>query len=485
MTEERHHPGGFGHDQTTHGRVGAGWDPRIGKIRRDWIGRAPGAPIIEDGDVFLDGGLSDQSDVPYGPRVTFRPRARQLARKFGPHGPHSENLKEAGETFHHLENLEKYGEEGGDAEAEGAEAVESPEVESTEEPELEGEGPAPEGEKPAADTEGTPTPGEGPAILVLIRFADGEEAWWPEERVKLGLPKGARVIRRADEEPTETTKPKRAPAPVYAGKRSRDTLVGMSTATAGERERHDIETPPLQEQRQVDLLEYELGEWRSRDTDERFAVFEGLAAVFNQSALVVDRRGRYMERFRASAFDRDLHNQARAAGGGKARPIKFLFDHGRHPLFANFPMGRLDTVEPRSEGLYVRALMPRNWMIQPILDGIEARAIAGMSINFVADDDRWWEEAGERQREVRAARLIELGPVVDPIYLGTEAALRSLASTIAVEDPAMLGIHTGTAVGPSEDRAAATPSGPIQADDLDRFAPQAARALRRLNERQR
>lgn len=171
--------------------------------------------------------------------------------------------------------------------------------------------------------------------------------------------------------------------------------------------------------------------------------FEGYAAVFNEKAVVTDWRGRFFEQFHPRSFDRTI--QLRSLATDEVRQIKFLFNHGQHPLISNMPIGQLRNLKPDSRGLHVRARMPVNWLNMPIIDGIRSKQITGMSINFIAEDEEWSDTREGRNRIVKEATLLELGPVIDPVYTGTEVSLRSLSAHLHEVEP---DLFSGTGIPP-------------------------------------
>jgi len=184
-------------------------------------------------------------------------------------------------------------------------------------------------------------------------------------------------------------------------------------------------TLPDTEQRSVPFEMDTFEETRSTDGSPMLT-FEGYAAVFNEAAVVNDYRGRFLERFDPHSFDRTI--QLRSLANDQVRQIKFLFNHGMHPLISNMPIGQIRNLKPDSRGLHVRARMPVNWLNMPIIDGIRSKQITGMSINFIAEGEEWSDTREGRSRLVTEATLLELGPVIDPVYTGTEVSLRSLGA---------------------------------------------------------
>ena len=178
--------------------------------------------------------------------------------------------------------------------------------------------------------------------------------------------------------------------------------------------------------------------------------FEGYAAVFGQPATVTDWRGTYTEQFDRRSFDRTL--QLRAKATDEVRQVKFLFNHGQHPMIANMPIGQIRNLKADSRGLHVKARMPVNWLNQPIIDGIRSKTITGMSINFIAERESW--SGDRRSRTVEEATLLELGPVIDPVYTGTEVSLRSLSAHLHQVAPELFPSTGPLPLADSEDRSA-------------------------------
>jgi HK97 family phage prohead protease len=145
---------------------------------------------------------------------------------------------------------------------------------------------------------------------------------------------------------------------------------------------------------------------------------EGYAAVFNRTAHIVDRLGEYDEVIKPGAFKRSI----------SARTPLMMYQHGRHPLFGQYPLGRIETLREDDRGLFVRARLTDTWLTSPIRDAINERAVTGMSIAFEAPKGKadWSNQTGGgKLRTVREARLFELGPVVGEAYQDTTVMLRS------------------------------------------------------------
>jgi HK97 family phage prohead protease len=105
-----------------------------------------------------------------------------------------------------------------------------------------------------------------------------------------------------------------------------------------------------------------------------------------------------------------------------------MFEHGTHPLLGRIPIGSFERLEEQARGLEYDVLPHRNWMVEPILDGIRSGAISGSSVMFIPRDV----EIEERDDDVPLvsilrADLIEAGPVVFPAYPTAESGLRAIA----------------------------------------------------------
>ena len=105
----------------------------------------------------------------------------------------------------------------------------------------------------------------------------------------------------------------------------------------------------------------------AQQTDGR--TLEGYAAVFNQRTSIQDHLGVYDEVISPGAFKHTIRN---------GRPV-LMFDHGQHPLIGSLPLGTIDELREDAHGLYVRATLTDNWLIDVVRDPIAGGAIDGMS----------------------------------------------------------------------------------------------------------
>jgi HK97 family phage prohead protease len=170
---------------------------------------------------------------------------------------------------------------------------------------------------------------------------------------------------------------------------------------------------------------------------------EGYAAVFGQWTDIRDHMGTYRERMAPGAFKRSI---------GQRTPV-LQFDHGTHPLFGSLPLGGITVLREDKNGLFVRAKLSDNWLVEPVRDAIRDGGITGMSFRFRVVDDEWSADAdGNDTRTIKEVELLELGPVVFPAYEQTSVAVRSLVGVLNDEERAELARELVDAIGRVERR---------------------------------
>lgn len=162
---------------------------------------------------------------------------------------------------------------------------------------------------------------------------------------------------------------------------------------------------------------------------------EGYAAVFDQATVIESYAGDYEEVVKRGAFRRTLQQRT---------PV-MQFDHGNDKRTGSTPIGAIEDLHEDAEGLFVRASLFDNDLVEPIRQAIEGQAIRGMSFKFRVLQDRWLDANGKRvkddelsdlladpgdrgpiRREITEVQLFELGPVVFPAYEQTSVGVRSL-----------------------------------------------------------
>lgn len=208
--------------------------------------------------------------------------------------------------------------------------------------------------------------------------------------------------------------------------------------------------------------------------DPEGRTLEGYAAVFNQWTDIRDSLGAYREQIAPGAFKRSL---------GQRTPV-LQFDHGQHPLIGSLPLGSLTVAREDRNGLFVRAKLSDNWLIDPVRDAIRDGGINGMSFRFKVIDDEWGADDNGETRTIREVELLELGPVVFPAYQQTSVAVRSLMRVLDDEGRAELAreldasatesIETPDAERSAEDSSTSPVAGELAQEDGSPDEPPAA-----------
>lgn len=155
-----------------------------------------------------------------------------------------------------------------------------------------------------------------------------------------------------------------------------------------------------------------------RDAGGDGLTLEGYAAVFDAPTTIDSFEGRFVEQITRGAFRKTL----------KERTPVLQFDHGKHPLVGSLPLGSIDTIREDQTGLYVRARLHDNWLVEPVRDAIKSGAVSGMSFRFSVVRDSWQEPQRKNDLPVRTiseTKLYELGPVVFPAYDQTTVGVRA------------------------------------------------------------
>lgn len=156
---------------------------------------------------------------------------------------------------------------------------------------------------------------------------------------------------------------------------------------------------------------------------------EGYAAVFNQPAMIDSRsEGTFRERMEPGAFAKTIRER---------KPV-MMFDHGQHPMVGSIPIGAITDLREDSHGLYVKADLFPNSLVEPVRDAIKGGAISGMSIRMAVLRDNWTVGNDHMsERSVKEVSLAELGPVVFPAYEGTSVTARAQRALDGLADTAV------------------------------------------------
>jgi HK97 family phage prohead protease len=171
---------------------------------------------------------------------------------------------------------------------------------------------------------------------------------------------------------------------------------------------------------------------------------EGYGAVFNSVSRIQSWDGEYDEQIAAGAFKRTLR---------VSTPV-LQFDHGRDQRTGTVPIGAIEQLNEDDQGLFVRARLFDNPVVEPIRQAIEGRAITGMSFRFQVAEEQWTDATGAKvaagelddllwnprdrgplmRTILRVDPLYELGPVVFPAYDSTSVGVRSLLAQLTPDE---------------------------------------------------
>ena len=116
-----------------------------------------------------------------------------------------------------------------------------------------------------------------------------------------------------------------------------------------------------------------------------------------------------------------------------------MFDHGKHPMIGTIPIATISHISEDGKGLFVRARLADNWLVQPVREALSTGAVKGMSIRATVIKDAWHPNVADRivERSISEVALHELGPVVFPAYDETTVSVRSRKVYDELADPAV------------------------------------------------
>lgn len=163
------------------------------------------------------------------------------------------------------------------------------------------------------------------------------------------------------------------------------------------------------------------------DEDTDGLTLEGYAAMFNSPTLIDSMfEGRFNEQIKRGAFSKSIRENT---------PV-LQFDHGMHPLIGSIPIGAIRSLKEDERGLFVRARLSNNWLIEPVRQAIADGAVNGMSFRFSVVREQWQDKTSETPtRTLTEVKVHELGPVVWPAYSDTSVGVRSREVLLALSDP--------------------------------------------------
>lgn len=181
------------------------------------------------------------------------------------------------------------------------------------------------------------------------------------------------------------------------------------------------------------------------ESDADGLTLEGYGAVFDSPTRIDSWEGMFDEVIARGAFSKTL----------KERTPVIQFDHGHHPLVGSIPIGSVETIREDSHGLYVKARLHDNWLVQPVRDAIASGSIDGMSFRFSVVKEAFDESGDVPKRTVQEVKLYEVGPVVFPAYEATSVGVRSQQIAAILADPTALGdLARALILGTPDDEAA-------------------------------
>lgn len=164
------------------------------------------------------------------------------------------------------------------------------------------------------------------------------------------------------------------------------------------------------------------------EADEDGLTLEGYGAVFNEPTLINDWDGQFEEVIAPGAFAKTIRDKG-------PKGIRLQFDHGRHPLIGSIPLGVIEELREDAQGLFVRARLTDNWLVQPVRDAIRDGSVQGMSFRFRVIREESDADRDPELRTIREVELFEVGPVVWPAYDQTSVGVRAKEVARALMDP--------------------------------------------------
>jgi HK97 family phage prohead protease len=226
---------------------------------------------------------------------------------------------------------------------------------------------------------------------------------------------------------------------------------------------------PQYEERTAEFIEMRA----AADGDGR--TLEGYAAVFDTPTRISGWEGEFDESISRGAFRKTL---------SEGMPV-LQFDHGHDARTGSVPIGTIEVLREDAKGLYVRARLFDNPVVEPIRQAIEGGAINGMSFRFQVVRDSWSEPSDKDRskgavptRTVKEVRLFELGPVVFPAYPTTSVGVRDQQPDQWGLDPTRLehalaryGLTLADYEATSDDAARTSPDGDAAGTSEDAGSP--------------
>ena len=155
---------------------------------------------------------------------------------------------------------------------------------------------------------------------------------------------------------------------------------------------------------------------------------EGYGAVFNTPTRIDSWEGFFDEVIAPGAFKRTI-------GLKGPKGVRLQFDHGTHPLIGSIPIGVIQELREDVQGLYVKARLSDNWLVEPVRDAIRDGSVQGMSFRFRVVREEIDESGDVPVRTLNEIELAEVGPVVWPAYEETSVGVRAREIASQLMDP--------------------------------------------------
>lgn len=208
---------------------------------------------------------------------------------------------------------------------------------------------------------------------------------------------------------------------------------------------------------------------------------EGYGAVFNTPTRIDSWEGFFDEVIAPGAFRKTLSDKG-------PKGVRLQFDHGTHPLIGSIPIGVIQELREDARGLYVKARLSDNWLVEPVRDAIRDGSVQGMSFRFRVIQELPLDESSDVPlRTLTEIELAEVGPVVWPAYEETSVGVRAREIASQLMDPEqraeiaralLAGTSQEAAVPGTSDEAAVTDE---PAPATRRTTKDAMQAVRRLD----
>lgn len=152
-------------------------------------------------------------------------------------------------------------------------------------------------------------------------------------------------------------------------------------------------------------------------TDDEPAVIRGYAAVFNQLS---EPLWGFRELIRPGAFRQSIDEN----------DVRALWNHNSDFVLGRNQAGTL-LLDEDEQGLRVVIMPPETQWANDLIVSMQRGDVDQMSFGFVAREDVWKMEAGEKVRELVEVDLFDVSIVTYPAYPQTSAEVRNVASALA------------------------------------------------------